>query len=92
MPTNQRSKAGIALGQQAQHARVCDNLSSDASPKVGNIGESQPVKNRNLSRLIANLIWRNWSSECTVFIFFQLLLIYSSQKYPVLVYPIIFPV
>ena len=48
-------------------------------------GLATPVKNRNLSRLIANLSRRNWSSECTVLIVFQHLLC-------LLVYPIIFPV
>jgi hypothetical protein len=50
--------------------------------RVVNIKESQPVENRNLSRLIANLSRQIWSSERTVFIVFQqCLLFYNSKKY-----------
>jgi hypothetical protein len=40
------------------------------------IKESQPVKNGNLSRLVANLNRQNWSSELTVFIVFQQCLLF----------------
>ena len=64
-----------------------------AAVRLVNIEKSQPVKNRNLSRPIANLSRENWSSERKVFIVFQqCLLFYNSKKYPVLVHPVIFPV
>ena len=58
------------------------------------LGQSQSVKNRNLSRLISNLNRLNCSSEFkTVFIVFQqCLLFYNGKKYPVRVYTVIFPV
>ncbi len=57
----------------------------------GNLEESQSVKNRNLSRLIANLSLQIGQANTTVFIVFQVLclLILKSKKYPVLVYPVI---
>ena len=58
--------------------------------------ESQPVKNRNLIRLLANLIRLNWSSErncvyCFSTVFSLLQQQEVKKKYPVLVYPLIFP-
>jgi hypothetical protein len=43
---------------EKKHATVVNRLSG-----VVIIEESQPVKNRNLSRLISNLRWQNSSSE-----------------------------
>jgi hypothetical protein len=54
---------------------------------------SQPVKNRNLNRLIENLSRLNWSSECnSVYCFSTVFTLLQQQKYPWLVYPVIFPV
>jgi hypothetical protein len=53
---------------------------------------SRAAKNRNLSLLISNLS-RLGHVNATVFIVFQqCLLFFNSKKYPVLVYPVIFPV
>jgi hypothetical protein len=49
----------------------------NSRPRI--IVESQPVKNRNLSRLLANLSRLNWSSQGTcVYCFF--ISVYSFQK------------
>ncbi len=71
-------------------SRCGKHVRHDAGRPV-NIEESQPFKNRNLSRLTANLSQQNWSSERTVFIKSQKCLLLHN-KHPVLVYPVIFPV
>lgn len=57
-------------------------------------GESQPAKNRNVSRQISNLSRLNWSSERNSVYCFSTVFTISQQalKYPILVYPVILPV
>ena len=54
---------------------------TDPGSTVIIIGESQPVQNRNLSRLISNLMWQNWSSErATVFIVFNGVYSFTTER------------
>ena len=58
-----------------------------AAVRLVNIEESQPVKNRNLSRQNCSQV----NAQCLLF-FNRVYSFYGSKKYPVLVYPVIFPV
>jgi hypothetical protein len=74
-----------------RHIAVHQNDCIGAMCRVCIFGQSQPAKNRNLIRLISNLIRVNWSSERnSVYCFSTVFTLLQQQE--VLVYPVIFPV